>query len=82
MSLLPLRIFVASPGDVPSERAQAREVVEGLRYDPGLKDRITTEVVAWDNPATETPMLATLHPQAAIERGLPKPSDCDIVLSP
>ena len=75
-----LRIFLASPGDVVDERALALRVVEQLEYDPLLRGRITLEAVAWDKPGGGTPMLATMTPQEAIDRGLPKPSQCDIVV--
>ena len=45
-----LRVFVSSPGDVADERAIARQIVEDLPYDPFLRGRMTTEVVAWDKP--------------------------------
>ena len=75
-----LRIFLASPGDVADERGLAQQVIEGLQYDPFLRDRVTLETVAWDQPGGGTPMLATMTPQAAIEAGLPRPSECDIVV--
>lgn len=75
-----LRIFLASPGDVADERSIARRELERLPYAPGLRGKITVEIVAWDTPGADTPMLATMTPQAAIARGLPKPSECDIVI--
>ncbi len=79
-SPLHLRVFLASPGDVEDERALALSVLEQLQYDPLLRGRITVETVAWDKPGAGTPMLVTLTPQAAITQGLPKPSECDIVI--
>jgi tetratricopeptide (TPR) repeat protein len=75
-----IRVFVASPGDVATERAMAHEVLEKLQRDAYLHDRITVQPVAWDQPGAATPMLATMTPQEAINRGLPKPSECDIVI--
>jgi hypothetical protein len=80
VSPLPLRVFLASPGDVGDERALARQVLERLPYDPLLRGRIAIEVVAWDQPGAGVPMLATMTPQAAIAAGLPKPRECDIVV--
>lgn len=77
---LHLRVFLASPGDVARERVLALKVLEQLQYDPLLRGRITIETVAWDKSGAGTPMLATLSPQAAIAQGLPKPSQCDIVI--
>jgi hypothetical protein len=77
---LHIRVFLASPGDVADERALARQVLERLPYDPLLRGQVTIEPVAWDQPGAGVPMLATMTPQAAIEAGLPKPSECDIVV--
>jgi hypothetical protein len=75
-----LRVFLASPGDVSHERGLALGVLEQLPYDPLLRGQVTLEAVAWDKPGAGTPMLATMTPQAAIAAGLPKPSQCDIVV--
>lgn len=79
-SPLHLRIFLASPGDVADERNLALQVLEQLQYDPLLRGRITIELVAWDKPGAGAPMLATLTPQEAIAKHLPKPAECDIVI--
>ncbi|UWE10310.1 nSTAND1 domain-containing NTPase [Actinacidiphila bryophytorum] len=75
-----LRVFVSSPGDVAAERAVVRSVVEQLQYDPFVRGRVTFEVVAWDQPGGGAPMTATETPQASVNRGLPRPSECDIVV--
>jgi tetratricopeptide (TPR) repeat protein len=75
-----LRVFVSSPGDVFAERDFAFQLLERLPYDPLLRGRITLETVAWDMPGGGAPMLATVTPQEAIDRELPKPSQCDIVV--
>jgi hypothetical protein len=76
-----LVIFVcSSPGDVPDERLLAARVIDDLPRDPLLKGKITTEVVAWDQPGSATPMLATMTPQEAINQGMPLPADCDVVI--
>ncbi len=77
---LHLRVFLSSPGDVTGERAIARAVVEQLQYDPFVRGRATFEVVAWDQVGGGAPITATETPQAAIDRGLPRPSECDIVV--
>ncbi len=38
------------------------------------------ETVAWDQPGSATPMLATMTPQEAINQGMPQPADCDVVV--
>ncbi len=77
---LHLRVFLASPSDVSAERALARKVLHDLAYDPLLRGQMTLEPVAWDDPSGNTPLLATMTPQAAIDEGLAKPSECDIVV--
>lgn len=75
-----IRVFIASPGDVADERHAVFDVVSRLFYDPLLKGRISTEVVAWDGPFYSVPLLAATDPQSAIAMGLPKPSECDVVI--
>ena len=82
-----LRVFLSSPGDVADERNLARRLLKDeLPYDPLLRHPITRDllvtfdVVSWDDPAASTPMLATLTPQEAVNRALPKPSECDVVV--
>ena len=75
-----LRVFVSSPGDVMAERKIALDVIERLQYRPVFRDKVAFRVIAWDKPGAGTPMRATLTPQEAINQGLPKPSECDIVI--
>lgn len=78
-SLLYLRMFLASPGDVGEERAIAREVVEKLPKDALLRGRLAVDLVSWDGPGGAA-MEAGLTPQEAIKRGLRRPSACDVVI--
>ncbi|MBI1873616.1 MAG: hypothetical protein HYS05_06980, partial [Acidobacteria bacterium] len=75
-----LKVFLSSPGDVAEERKAAREILERLPRDPLLTGQITIEIVSWDDPYAPTPLLANLTPQQAIDRGLPRPSDCDLTV--
>jgi hypothetical protein len=75
-----LRVFLSSPQDVREERGIAARVLTRLPYDPFLRSRVTLEIVAWDGPVGNVPMTATSTPQAAIDRGLARPSECDIVV--
>ena len=75
-----LRVFLSSPGDVAEERQLAREVLQSLQRQPLLNGRVTIEVVSWDDPDAPAPMFATLTPQEAVNRGLPKPSECDLTV--
>ena len=76
----PLRIFLSSPGDVAEERTLAREVLQRLQRTPLLKGKVDSDVVSWDDPDAPAAMFATLTPQEAVNRGLPKPSECDLTV--
>jgi hypothetical protein len=75
-----IRVFLSSPGDVTDERQIALQVIEHLPNRPAFRERIAFRVIAWDKPGADTPMRATLSPQEAINKGLPRPSECDIVI--
>ena len=78
--MIHLRIFISSPGDVTDERELARKVIDRLQYQYPFHGRLTLETVSWDRSGAEVPMEATLTPQEAIDEGLAKPSECDIVI--
>lgn len=68
------KVFLSSPGDVAEERAIVRAVLDRLPREAPWKGKITIEVVSWDDPHSPTPLLASLTPQQAVDRGLPMPS--------
>ena len=74
------RIFLGSPGDVQDERELARAVIEQVRTERAFRGRVNLECIAWDQPGAEVAMEAGLTPQESIKRGLPKPSECDLVI--
>jgi hypothetical protein len=75
-----ITVFVCSSGDVHDERAVLDEVVRRLAYDPFVSRHARLRLVSWDNPAGLVPLLASEHPQTAIDSMLPRPSQCDIVV--
>jgi formylglycine-generating enzyme required for sulfatase activity len=75
-----IRVFISSPGDVNAERKIALDAIEYFPNRPTYREKVAFRVVAWDKPGAGTAMLGTLTPQEAINRGLPKPSECDIVI--
>jgi hypothetical protein len=75
-----IRVFISSPGDVNAERKIALDVIDYFPNRPAYREKVAFRVVAWDKPGAGTAMLGTLTPQEAINRGLPKPSECDIVI--
>ncbi len=74
------RVFVSSPGDVAEERRCAHDILATLPEEPAWRGKISIEVVRWDNPNSPTPMYANFTPQEAVNRNLPKPSACDLVV--
>lgn len=75
------RIFLSSPEDVSEERRIARQVIETvLPQRPALMDKAAFQMVDWSHPSGGVPMPAWLTPQEAINRGLGRPSDCDITI--
>ena len=80
MTMRHLHIFLSSPGDVNRERQLAREVIDQIQSERLYRDQLKLEIVAWDKPGAGTAMSAHLEPQEAIDRGLRKPSECDIVI--
>jgi hypothetical protein len=76
-----VRVFLSSPGDVKQERALAHDLIKSsLPVNDWLRGRMTFDLVSWDDPSTSIPMPADLTPQEAINRGLRKPSECDVVI--
>ena len=75
-----LHIFLSSPGDVSRERQLAREVIDRIQSEKLYRDRFKLEVVAWDKPGAGTRMPAHLEPQEAINRGLKRPTEAEIVI--
>jgi len=76
-----VRVFVSSPKDVAEERQLARRVVERLAKDPVYRDDLKLDPILWDDPEAPAPMLAQLTPQESVNRGLVRPSDCEIVVT-
>jgi len=57
-----------------------RKVVEKLRHESRYADNFNLLVIAWDQPGVGVALDAGITPQVAIERGLPSPSECDLVV--
>lgn len=75
-----IRVFISSPGDVKAERDLIHTALEGLELRPTFREKLAIRPVAWDKLLAGTAMSAKLKPQEAINKGLPLPSQCDIVL--
>jgi hypothetical protein len=73
-----LRIFISSPGDVGEERSIVRKTIS--RLGASLSEKCALLPVDWTDRSARTPYLATLTPQEAIDRGLPTPARCSIVV--
>ena len=74
------RVFLSSPGDVAEERQIAHEILQRLPQEPAWRGKIHIEIVRWDNPYSPTPLYANFTPQEAVNRNLPTPSECDIIV--
>jgi formylglycine-generating enzyme required for sulfatase activity/energy-coupling factor transporter ATP-binding protein EcfA2 len=75
-----IRVFVSTPGDASEERQVVLDVLERFLYRPTYREKVGFRPVVWDKPGAGTPMLASMSPQEAIDAGLPKPSECDLVV--
>ena len=76
-----VRIFLSSPGDVAEERTLARQLIDSeLPKLPSFRERVKLELIAWDDPAAQIPMLATETPQESVNAARPRPATCDIVI--
>jgi len=76
-----IRIFLSSPGDVTAERRIAENVIQkDLAKDWFLQDRVTFQVISWDDPEAPMAMTANLTPQEAVNRFGRKPSECEVVV--
>ena len=75
-----LPIFLSYFSGMSRERQLAREVIDRVESERAYRDRLKLEVVAWDKPGAGTAMPVQLEPQEAIDGGLKKPSQCDIVI--
>ena len=78
--MINFRVFVSSPGDVAEERSRVHEILAILPQEPAWRGKISIDTVRWDSPYSPTPMYANLTPQEAVNRNLPKPSECDLVV--
>lgn len=58
----------------------ARAVIEQIRAERAFRGRLDLQCIGWDQPGVEVAMEANLTPQEAIKKGLPKPSECDLVV--
>ena len=45
-----------------------------------MPGQLTIKTVSWDDPYAATPLLANLTPQQTIDRGLARPSECDLTV--
>ncbi len=80
MALRHFKMFLSSPGDVADERRVALEVLKALPGRPLLRGLVTIEPVSWNDPQASVPMDARLTPQQAVDRGLARPSECDLTI--
>lgn len=74
-----IRLFLSSPSDVTEERAAVADIIDDLQNLPNFYGQVKLELYAWGGPGG-APLFAHLTPQEAISKGMPRPSECDIVI--
>jgi hypothetical protein len=84
MSELPpklVRIFISSPSDVEEERKAAAELIEQeLAKRAAFRDRLKLDPFRYNDPHSDTPFLADLSAQAAVDQRL-RSGDAEIVVA-
>lgn len=74
------RVFISSPGDVKEEREHAMNILKEIEDEPAFQRNLHIDVVAWDKKSAGLPMFVNMTPQEAINKSLPLPSECNIVI--
>ena len=75
-----IRVYVSSPSDVSDGRRLVGSIVERLAKDPAFRDYLKLDPILYDDPDASAPMLANLTAQESVNRGLVRPSACEIVV--
>jgi hypothetical protein len=75
-----IRIFISSPGDVNEEREIVADIIRKLEKSPHVYDKATLRSVRFDDPLRQIPLVYNMTMQEAVNQGLAKPSECDIVV--
>lgn len=73
-----VKIFISSPGDVGAERDIAERVINKVGKE--FQARWRLQAIRWDKDSEGVVLDARIPPQEAVNRKLPLPSECDIVL--
>jgi Domain of unknown function (DUF4062) len=75
-----IRIFISSPGDVSEERQMVAAIIDRLAKTASVHDRATLQTIWYDDPLRQIPFVNNITMQEAVNRGMAKPSQCDIVV--
>ena len=75
-----LKVFISSPGDVKEQRDSVQSILEALVNSRTYRNEVSLQIVRWDDAIHGTRMSARHSPQDAINRGLPRPQNCDLVV--
>ena len=73
-----IKIFISSPGDVSAERDIAERVINKVGKE--FQARWRLQAIRWDKDSEGVVLDARIPPQEAVNRKLPRPCECDIVL--
>ena len=75
------RIFLTSPDDVKKEKEYAISIIEQLRGERAFRGRINLECFVREEVIDAGIDMETGEPpQVPVMQGIPKPSDCDLVI--
>jgi hypothetical protein len=73
-------VFISSPADVDAEAGLVRQALRQVEDSAAWRGKFTFDIIRWNDPDAPTPMDARLTPQEAVDRGRPKPSECDVTV--
>jgi hypothetical protein len=76
-----LRVFVASPGDVPEERKKAQEILLALNRHPHYGKSCVLEPYLWDDPHAPTPLSFQTTPEDSVVHYGERPARCDLLIA-
>jgi WD40 repeat protein len=75
--VVPIRVFVSSPGDLFPERAVVKQVLDELDKHPHYKDRFKFIAYAYED---SVPPRIAIEPQIVVDRYLLEPTSADVVV--
>ena len=75
-----LKVFVASPGDVPQEREKIREIILALNSHPRYRQYFVIQPLIWDDPLAPVPLSHKIDPESSLMEYGERPDQCQLVI--